>query len=429
METKSLYKLFKTCSSVSIDTRTLEKDALFFGLKGPRFDGNKLAEEALSKGAKYAVVDDPALATSKDFILVKDSLRALQQLALFHRKTLTIPVIGITGSNGKTTTKELVDSVLSTTFNVLATKGNLNNHIGVPLTLLEITAKHQIAIIEMGANHRGEIDFLCSLCVPTYGLITNIGSAHLEGFGSRSNIIETKRAVYNHVCRNNGLLFVNASDRTLTKLIPTGCSTAPYLDESKLHGELAEGKSIQLRFTYQSEGFKSDLICSHLSGHYNLANAMAAVAIGKHFGVSDSKIKEALESYQPTNNRSQWVNTGENRVILDAYNANPTSTKAALVHFFSIDHPKKMVILGDMLELGSFAESAHIEMIKMIEKKGLEAWYIGPIYQELHPKKPAQCFLNTQIALKHLKENPLSDRLILLKGSRSIGLEKLMEAL
>ena len=425
MNTSSLYKKFKSCSKVCTDTRAIETNSIFFALKGPNFDANKFASVALEKGAKYAVVDDPKYNVSDNYILVEDSLIALQQLAKYHRHKYKGQLIGITGSNGKTSTKELINSVLSTKYNVVATHGNFNNEIGVPLTLLSVSLDTDIAIVEMGANHPGEIDFLCSLVNPTIGIITNIGFAHLEGFGTFENIINTKKALYNYVNSVNGELFVNKSDKILVDLSHNSHAKY-YLDNHGLNGLIINDSRPEMTFYYVTPDFKSESIKTHLFGDYNLSNAMAAVVIGRHFNVSDSNIKNALESYYPQNNRSQLLNSEKNRIILDAYNANPASTMAALSHFNQLNEDKKLIILGDMLELGSYASEEHQKIVDWVQSENLDAIVVGPYYSNCKNLNGITTFDSVDSLIKYVEQNPIHSKTILLKGSRGLKLEKLV---
>lgn len=428
MKIEALYQKFNQCSGINTDTRNIDKDSMFFALKGPSFNANLFAAEALKKGSKFVVVDDPDVAISDQFILVKDSLSTLQELSKYHRNKLSIPIVGITGSNGKTTTKELINEILSTQYKVAATKGNLNNHIGVPLTLLRINHDDDLAIVEMGANHEGEIGFLCDLCNPDYGLITNIGKAHLEGFGSLDKIISTKIALYDSVKQNNGLVFINRSDQLLTELsLENNCTY--YLDKEGLNGKLIENKTGAMNFEYSTSDYQSPQIKTHLIGNYNLENAMAAVAIGIHFKIDHKIIVSALKTYQPKNNRSQWFETGKNDVILDAYNANPTSTLVALEHFLSINNENKLAILGDMLELGESASEEHQRIVDFIVKNKINYLFVGPIYASCKNLEASNSYSDTDELITFIKGNPIQHRTILLKGSRGIELEKLVKYL
>ena len=428
MEIDALYQKFKQCSGINTDTRNIDENSMFFALKGPNFNANLFAADALNKGSKYAVVDNPEVAVSDQFIVVEDSLLTLQELSKYHRNQFSLPIIGITGSNGKTTTKELINKVLSTQYKVNATKGNLNNHIGVPLTLLSIDHEDEIAIIEMGANHEGEIAFLCDLSCPDYGLITNIGMAHLEGFGSLENIISTKKELYDSVNEKGGVIFINKSDQLLTKL-SSGNNCSYYLDEDGINGKLIKDLSREMNFEYTSADYQSPQIRTHLIGNYNLQNAMAAIAIGIHFKIEHTNIVEALKTYQPQNNRSQWFETGKNDIILDAYNANPTSTLAALEHFLSSDNENKLAILGDMLELGDYASKEHQRIVNFIEKNNINSLFVGPIYASCKNLESSKSFADIDELIKFIKGNSILNKTILLKGSRGIELEKLVEYL
>lgn len=428
MELNALYQKFKQCSGINTDTRNIDEDSMFFALKGPNFNANMFAATALKNGSKYAVVDDPKVVKSDQFILVVDSLSTLQQLSKYHRKKLSIPIIGITGSNGKTTTKELINEVLGTQYKVSATKGNLNNHIGVPLTLLDINSEDEIAIVEMGANHEGEIELLCDLCCPDHGLITNIGKAHLEGFGSIENIISTKKALYQSINKTGGLVFINKSDPLLNKL-SLGNNCSYYLDENGLNGKLIENASGEMIFEYFSFHHQSPQIKTHLVGDYNLENAMAAVAIGIHFKIEHKNIVKAICLYQPQNNRSQWFESKNNNIILDAYNANPTSTLIALEHFLSIKNENKIAILGDMLELGDYAAEEHQKIVDFIIDNKIETLFVGPIYSSCKNIESSTTFSNVDELIRLIKSNSILNKTLLLKGSRGIRLEKLVDHL
>ena len=428
MEIEALYQKFNQCSGINTDTRNIDKDAMYFALKGPSFNANLFASEALNKGCKYAVVDEPEVAISDQYILVENSLSTLQQLSKYHRDQLALPIIGITGSNGKTTTKELINEVLSTQYKVTATKGNLNNHIGVPLTLLSIDHEDDVAIVEMGANHEGEIALLCDLSSPDYGLITNIGKAHLEGFGSLEKIISTKIALYESVKENKGLVFINKSDQLLTNL-STENNCTYYLDKEGLNGKLIENNSGEMNFEYTTSDFQSPQIKTHLIGDYNLENAMAAVAIGMHFKIDHKNIVSALKIYQPKNNRSQWYETKKNNIILDAYNANPTSTLVALEHFLSIKDENKLAILGDMLELGDSALEEHQRIIDFVKSNKINSLFVGSIYASCTNLESSTFFADTEALIKFIKDNSIYNNTILLKGSRGIKLEELVEYL
>ncbi|MFT4662851.1 MAG: UDP-N-acetylmuramoyl-tripeptide--D-alanyl-D-alanine ligase, partial [Patiriisocius sp.] len=363
MKLEKLYSLFLENPKISTDTRKITEGSIFFALKGDNFNGNKYAEEALEKGASYAIIDEEKYRKSDNFIIVDDVLKALQDLATYHRSQLTIPVIGLTGSNGKTTTKELIRAVLSQKHNCLATVGNLNNHIGVPLTILSITKEHEIAIIEMGANHVGEIESLCRIALPNFGLITNIGRAHIGEFGGFDNIIKAKTELYKTMLQSNKhLIFDSSEEQNDDRVIFVNGDDMLLMDKSDGRKRHTYGS----KSMYDTEGVyhsqdpflnvswesKDILIKTQLIGKYNTDNILAAVAIGEHFNVSDNMIKEALENYTPTNNRSQIQKTAKNTLIMDAYNANPSSVEVAIENLLTMEANKKFFILGDMLELG-----------------------------------------------------------------------------
>ena len=430
MKTEDLYNLFKVHSSVSTDSRDIKTGSLFFALKGPRFNGNVYARQALDAGASYAIIDEEAAAVDERCILVPDVLNSLQNLAWHHRKQFSIPVLGITGSNGKTTTKELLLSVLSLQFNTLATQGNLNNHIGVPLTLLRINTATEIAIIEMGANHQKEIELLCSIAQPTHGIITNVGKAHLEGFGSLEGVRKGKKELYDSLSINNGRALVSADNPLLVEMAAglndiIWYGSAPSCD---IRGELT-GSSPRLSFSWgKKDSEKVHTINSALSGEYNFENLLAAVCAGDLFGLSPEKIREGIERYVPANNRSQEVEQGSNLLILDAYNANPGSMSAAIRHLASRSFKNKAAILGDMFELGAYAEDEHASIIHLLEELEIPmACLIGPEFYRHRKSSPSLHFFeNLDEASDWLGSHRLHESLILLKGSRSMQLEKLL---
>lgn len=421
-----LHSHFLACSAVCTDTRAIAAGSLFVALKGPNFDANAFAGEALAKGARFAVVDDPNVVKDERYLLVPDALKALQDLATHHRREFDIPVIAITGSNGKTTTKELVHAVLAADRSTLATSGNLNNHIGVPLTLLRMNKDHQIAIIEMGANRIGDIAELTTIAEPTHGMITNIGKAHLEGFGGYEGVIIAKTEMYGHIKGHGGTLFVNGDDELLmaksdgTKRVTYGRD--PGFDT---FGEIV-GNGPFLEFVFGGTDGLPYHVRTALIGSYNLYNALTAVTIAQHFGVPDQRIAEALTAYAPSNNRSQFTDTGKNHLILDAYNANPTSMVAALENFaaMSSDRPK-LAILGDMRELGAVSEAEHEAIIALVERHKLEARFVGPEFKAVHPK----AFATSAELVAELQARPVQGRLLLIKGSRGIKLETVVPEL
>lgn len=423
-----LHTHFQECTGACTDTRQLLHGGMFFALKGPNFNANAFAPQALTGGCRYAVVDDPAVATDPRILLVPDVLKALQELGRYHRRRFDIPVLGITGTNGKTTTKELVHAVLAADRPTLATIGNLNNHIGVPLTLLRLKPEHRIAIIEMGANHVGDIRELVEIAEPTHGLITNIGRAHLEGFGGYEGVIRAKTEMYGFIAAHNGLLFVNADDRLLMEK-SAGCKRSTYGTSATadLPVRPATGDPF-MRLAWSGRDGMERAVTTNLIGDYNLPNAAVAIAIGRHFNVPDDTIATALRAYAPSNNRSQFTDTGRNQLVLDAYNANPSSMRVALENFAAMttDRPK-LVVLGGMKELGVESRSEHEALIAMVRDLKLDAVLIGPEFMELaapgftvHPDAAA--------ALQAFTKKPLTGHLILVKGSRGTKLETLLPA-
>ncbi|MCW5899170.1 MAG: UDP-N-acetylmuramoyl-tripeptide--D-alanyl-D-alanine ligase [Flavobacteriales bacterium] len=424
---EQIHKAFLGSSGACTDTRDIAEGVLFFALKGQRFDANAFAAEALGKGARQVVVDDPQVVRDERYLLVPNVLVALQELGRHHRRTFNIPVIGITGSNGKTTTKELLHAVLAVDRPTLATTGNLNNHIGVPLTLLGLTGEHRIAIIEMGANKPGDIAELAAIAEPTHALITNIGRAHLEGFGGLEGVVRTKTELYAHIKAHGGQLFVNADDGLLMEksagLRRATYGTTPKADTS---GALVgEGPFMELVFAGRDG--RAYHVATRLIGDYNLPNALAAVAIGQYFGVADDRIAEALAAYVPGNNRSEFRDTGRNQLVMDAYNANPTSMAAALRNLAAMrsDRPK-LAILGDMLELGADSAREHEAIVALVKDLGLAARFVGPEFQ-LRTKELS--YPDAASLLGSLNKEPLTGHLVLVKGSRGIRLEAVVEAL
>lgn len=427
------FDIFYSTTGVCTDTRNIQKDSLFICLKGANFNGNEFAQKALEAGAKHVVIDELLVDDNPNFIHVEDSLIYLQKLANHHRKQFNIPVIGITGSNGKTTTKELIAAVLTKKYSVLFTQGNLNNHIGVPLTLLQLNKQHEIAIIEMGANKFKDIEELCAIAEPTHGIITNIGSAHLEGFGSFEGVLKTKLELYQAVNRKEGVIFYNADDSILTENLPIHSTNYGYAANniSRVSGALVEMTPF-VKMSWKSKKHQSPLIQTQLIGQYNFYNFLAAVAFGVYFEVGDELISNALASYSPTNNRSQLLKTEANTLILDAYNANPTSMSAALESFAMINQSNKLVILGDMFELGKESINEHEKIILLIEKLSLNAICIGKSFHQVNTKKPnprINSFELKEDASKSIQKTPIKNQLILLKGSRGIGLESIINLL
>ncbi|MDP2088855.1 MAG: UDP-N-acetylmuramoyl-tripeptide--D-alanyl-D-alanine ligase [Flavobacteriaceae bacterium] len=421
MEIQQLYQLFLANPIIDTDTRTIRKKSIFFALKGENFNGNLFAEEALKKGASFAVVDEDLFPSNLNIILVDDVLNSLQQLANYHRNLLNTPIISLTGSNGKTTTKELINAVLSKKFNTIATKGNLNNHIGVPLTLLSIRKDTEIAIVEMGANHQKEIEFLCSIAEPNFGYITNFGKAHLEGFGSVEGVIKGKSELYDFLRKTNGLAFVNFDDDIqFTQSI--GIKTVSF-DINSDFIELVEANPfVKIRFNNLD-------IHSQLIGRYNVNNIAAAITIGMFFKVPEKDIKKAIENYAPSNNRSQLMKIGNNTIFMDAYNANPSSMKVALENFNQIEGNSKMIILGDMFELGSASLTEHQAIADLIADFNFNQVYlIGAHFSSVKVQKAFQ-FSDFEQFKKEFDLTAIQNSTILIKGSRGMALERVLELL
>jgi UDP-N-acetylmuramoyl-tripeptide--D-alanyl-D-alanine ligase len=425
-----LYDRFLECRAVSTDTRQPQDDTLFVALNGPSFRGAAFAPQALEKGARLAIVDDATLAASDParYRFFPDTLLALQQLALHHRRQLQMPVIGITGSNGKTTTKELVTAVLSRRFRVQYTRGNLNNHIGVPLTLLTIRPdEHDIAVVEMGANHQGEIQSYCQYAEPTHGLITNVGTAHWEGFGGVEGVAKGKSELFRHLAQAGGTAFINTADPRLPGLGELVAERITYPGPADTYpAELLEAAPhVRMRL------FDGTPVEAAITGAYNFVNLAAAAAVGAYFGVPSADIAAALAAYDPTNNRSQLVRTERNEVVLDAYNANPSSMTAAILSLASRPGhaADKVALLGEMFELGADSETEHRAIGELLTRQNFgTVVLVGP--EMRHAQQPGFKHFSTKAeAAEWLRQQPLSNRQILVKGSRGMGLETLMELL
>jgi UDP-N-acetylmuramoyl-tripeptide--D-alanyl-D-alanine ligase len=421
---QELYQQFLQSHGISIDSRSIQKGDIFFALQGENFDGNAYAEDALIKGARFAVIDNKAMVKDHRYLLVDNTLKALQQLATHHRKQFDIPVIGLTGSNGKTTTKELVSQVLSKKYHVLATIGNLNNHIGVPLTLLKIKKDTEIAVVEMGANHIGEIAALCEIAMPTHGLITNIGKAHLEGFGGFDGVLKAKTELYDFLRDKDGSVFVNADDPVLMKK-SSDLNRITYGADELAHVRVKSRKS-QPVLELEWLGYP---VKSNLYGTYNSQNITAAICIGNTFHVEERAIIEAIADYIPDNSRSQLISTKSNTIYLDAYNANPTSMQLALKNFIEQESGNKYLILGDMLELGHVAEEEHNQLVSFAKGQFEHILLVGPEMVKAGKKHGLRVFPDTDSASHYLKEHPIKNADILIKGSRGIALEQLLKYL
>lgn len=427
-----LYQHYLQHRSISTDTRNIQAGGMFFALKGENFDANTFAAQALDKGAAYVVVDNPAYRINTQCLLVENVLSTLQQLAAHHRKTLNIPVIGLTGSNGKTTTKELINAVLSERYKIFATKGNLNNHIGVPLSLLSITEDVEIAVIEMGANHQKEIEFLCEITRPTHGLITNIGMAHLDGFGGFEGVKKGKAELYTFLKENHGFAFIYRHNPYLMEMsAAAGLNKIIYygtLEDDSLSGKLLQADPfIELSWRNKEGTFETK---ANLTGAYNFENILAAICIGDFFGISAAQIQQGLVNYHPTNNRSQLTNTENNLVICDFYNANPSSMLAALGNLTALSSTHKTAILGDMFELGAESASQHRRIIQAAQEVAAENLiFIGKHFYGARAQYKGHFFQTIPEAYSYLKESALINNTILLKGSRGMALEQLLPLL
>ena len=430
MNLSALYQIFLDCQLVTTDSRNCPEGSLFIALKGESFNGNAFAGKALETGCAYAIIDEPEYAVEGDqrYILVDNCLQTLQQLANYHRRQLGTQVIGITGTNGKTTTKELISAVLSQSHNILYTLGNLNNHIGVPSTLLRLKAEHDLAVIEMGANHPGEIKFLSEIAEPDCGIITNVGKAHLEGFGSFEGVIKTKGELYDFLRKKEGSTVFIHHDNAYLMNIAGGLNLIPYGTEDDLYvnGRIT-GNSPYLTFEWKAgKDGETYQVQTQLIGEYNFPNALAAITIGLFFGVEATKINEALAGYTPQNNRSQLKKTNDNTLIIDAYNANPTSMMAALQNFRNMEVPHKMLLLGDMRELGAESAAEHQKIADYIKECDFEeVWLVGE--QFAAAEHSFKTYPNVQEVIKELETNKPKGYTILIKGSNGIKLSSTVD--
>ena len=431
-----LYNLFLQHPVICTDSRNCPKGSIFFALKGDNFNANSFALGALEKGCTYAVVDEAEFAIDERFILVDNTLEALQALARYHREQLGTTIIGITGTNGKTTSKELIASVLEEKYNIHYTQGNLNNHIGVPLTLLQLNKNHELAVIEMGANHQGEIAFLTEIARPDFGIITNVGKAHLEGFGSFEGVMKTKAELYDFILKTGKKVFINAGNEHLTNMAQKSGLTDEYLqkyavsdqcENLSLCGTITDCSpflSVKCKLVDDAE-FE---ISTQLIGSYNAENILAAATIGRYFGLTAEQIKKGLESYVPQNNRSQLTVTERNKLVVDAYNANPTSMKAAVLNFAQMNVANKVLILGDMLELGEQSASEHQYIIDLLVKNNLQqVFLVGPEFSKT--QNNFKTFGQVDELIQALVASPICDSYVLIKGSRGIKLEKTLSSL
>lgn len=426
---EDIYSRFLECKGVTTDSRKCGPGLMFFALKGERFDGNEFVRAALEQGCTYAVTDDAGKYDASDdrMILVDNTLAALQQMAAMHRRALGAPVIGITGTNGKTTTKELTNAVMSTTYNVLCTQGNLNNSIGVPLTVLGLKREHEYAIVEMGASHPGDIKELVEISQPDFGLITNVGKAHLLGFGSFEGVKRTKGELYDWLREHKGTAFVNRDNEHLQQM----CKGLPLIEYGKpgQEGLLVQGEVLEcnpfVKFRWRKDGGDWHTVQTNLIGAYNVDNALAAITIGLKFGVKERDASDAVANYMPQNNRSQLTETGRNHLVVDAYNANPTSMAAALENFSMIKAQDKMLILGDMRELGEVSQEEHRRIVQEIRKYGFtQVWLVGSEFAGAAGDSGFRLFPDVEAVNNALQSEPVNGKTILIKGSNSIGLTK-----
>ncbi len=427
MDINHIHSLFLKCNSISIDTRKIEANSFFVAIKGDRFDANTFAKEALEKGALYVIIDNPKYFIDERTLVVEDSLTALQELAKFHRTYLNVPIIAITGSNGKTTTKELIQVVLSKKYNIKATIGNLNNHIGVPLTLLSFTKQTEIGIVEMGANHQKEIEFLCSIAQPDFGYITNFGKAHLEGFGGLEGVIKGKSEMYEYLISNEKLIFVNFDDAIQVEKTKKAKTHTFGFNKSDTAVNISEIKANP----FVSITYKNEVIASNLIGLYNATNISAAITIGTYFNVSLPEIKDAIEGYIPENNRSQLIKKNSNEIILDAYNANPSSMAVAIANFLQLEKPLKVAILGDMFELGEESREEHKGIRNLLsDESQVTTFFIGnDFYQNKIDKENLHFYETFEAFLVDFKKLQFENHTILIKGSRGMAMERILEFL
>jgi len=425
MNIQDIHNLFLQCKSVSIDTRKIEKDSMFFAIKGENFDANTFAVKALELGALFVVVDNASYVIDERTILVENSLESLQALAKFHRDYLKLPIIALTGSNGKTTTKELINVVIAKKYKTKATVGNLNNHIGVPLTLLSFTKDTEIGIVEMGANHKKEIEFLCEIAQPDFGYITNFGKAHLEGFGGVEGVIQGKSEMYEYLAKNDKLVFVNLEDPIQIEK-SAGIKSFTF----GINNTNADLKINSIKANpFVVIDYDNFSVESHLIGLYNANNINAAIAIGYYFKVEEEDMKQAIETYIPENNRSQLLRIDSNQIILDAYNANPSSMAVAITNFLQLENQNKVMILGDMFELGDESKQEHKVIVdSLLNQNKSECYLIGKsFYENKVAQENIQFFETFDAFVAHLKTIHFKDNTILIKGSRGMALERTLE--
>lgn len=430
MKLTELHKIFRESTGVTTDSRSIKENNIFFALKGDNFDGNEYAQEVIAKGAKLVVIDNEKFFTDKDkMLLVEDSLQTLQDLAKLHREYIGLPIIALTGSNGKTTTKELIHVVLQQKYNTQATIGNLNNHIGVPLTLLALEEDTDIGIVEMGANHQKEIELLCSIAQPDFGYITNFGRAHLEGFGGFEGVIKGKSELYDYLLDNQKMAFINQDDELQVK---KSSGIRQFGFSAKRENENTDVYFNHIEAQPMAAVSVGDIqINSQLTGVYNAVNICAATCIGTFFGINLDDIKQAIENYTPTNNRSQWVDNGSNKILLDAYNANPSSMKAALINFFQLQYTDKLLILGDMFELGNESGIEHQRIVDLVTENNTPAYFVGKEFYKLYnnDNEKIKFFTDFEGVKNYLHDHKITNQTILIKGSRGMQLERALELL
>lgn len=424
--TEKIYELYKKAYTITTDSRNISKDCVFVALKGEHFDGNDFAVQVAEEGIAACVIADRKDLPGRDRLFVVDnSLKALQELANYNRRKLATPIIGITGTNGKTTTKELISAVLSKKYNIIFTQGNFNNQLGVPLTLLRIKPETELAVVEMGASHPGDIQELTDIGEPDYGIITNIGRAHLEGFGGYEGVIKTKNEMYQYIAAHNGLLFVN-KDNNLLMSLASNINKVTYGTENDVD---VQGKMLSAN-PYLSVEWNGHKIDTQLVGDYNFENVMAAICVGTYFKVSANDIAEALSSYCPTNNRSQVIETAKNRVVMDAYNANPTSMSHAIKNFRNICKDDNLLILGDMRELGEESEQEHKNILQLLKELRFKKVYlVGPEFSKCSENSEFVSIQNVEELAQYLHQHPVSGKDILVKGSNSVHLNKIIDSL